>query len=59
MPKYARSAIRLAREKGWLAGNNSMALVILAGLSVPPLVPKYGRQVGYFLPKLKVTGVEA
>ena len=45
MPKYARSAIGLAREKGWLAGKNPMVLVILAGL------------FGYFLPKQKVTKV--
>ena len=43
LPKYARSAIGLAQERGWPVGKNPMVLVILAGL------------FGYFLPKQKVT----
>lgn len=34
MPKYARSGIRLARERGWTAGKNPMSLSILAWVLV-------------------------
>ena len=52
MPKYARSAIGLAREKGWPAGNNPIVLVILAW------VPAFAeaatrRQVGLLFAKKK------
>ena len=49
LPKYARSAIGLAQEKGWHVGKNPIELFILAWVLRHFLPRKSGKQGNHFV----------